>query len=107
MRREALAAIVQEGGRLLTGLLQLYVKRPPPRSPLTEPEEKSEQKSEQKSNRVTTDETIEHQKRAIAKELLLLEGHLQESCKIAGKAFVDGELVAEAEMMAMIADREE
>ena len=29
------------------------------------------------------------------------------TCKIAGKAFVDGELVAEAEMMAMIADREE
>ncbi|MEE9465090.1 MAG: bifunctional UDP-3-O-[3-hydroxymyristoyl] N-acetylglucosamine deacetylase/3-hydroxyacyl-ACP dehydratase [Candidatus Neomarinimicrobiota bacterium] len=29
------------------------------------------------------------------------------SCKLAGKALVDGELAAEAEMMAMIADREE
>ena len=34
---------------------------------------------------VSTEETINYQKREIGKELLLLEKHLQQGCKIAGK----------------------
>jgi len=34
---------------------------------------------------LTTDETIQYQRREIGKELLLLEKHLQQGCKIAGK----------------------
>ncbi len=37
-------------------------------------------------NRVTTPETIEYQKRELGKELMLLEKHLQQKCKINGKA---------------------
>ncbi len=39
-------------------------------------------------------------------ELELLKRRTR-SCKMLGKAYVDGELVAEAEMMAAILDREE
>ena len=39
-----------------------------------------------KQPKVTTEETIAYQKREIGKELLLLEKHLQQRCKIAGKA---------------------
>jgi len=91
MNQEALAEIVQEGGRLLTGLLQLYAKRP--HRPVVRggnPEivVSSEVKNEplRDTSRVSTKETIEHQKREIVKEFLLLEGHLQQSCKIGGKA---------------------
>lgn len=35
---------------------------------------------------ISTDETIAYQRREIGKELLLLEKHLQQRCKIAGKA---------------------
>ena len=37
-------------------------------------------------NRVTTPETVEYQKRELGKEIMLLEKHLQQKCKIAGKA---------------------
>jgi len=40
----------------------------------------------QAPSKVTTEETIAYQKREIGKELLLLEKHLQQRCKIAGKA---------------------
>ena len=36
--------------------------------------------------KVTTEETVAYQKREMGKELLLLEKHLQQKCKIAGKA---------------------
>lgn len=36
--------------------------------------------------RVTTEETIAYQRRELGKELLLLEKHLQQGCKIGGKA---------------------
>jgi hypothetical protein len=36
--------------------------------------------------RVTTEETVEYQKRELSKEILLLEKHLQQRCKIMGKA---------------------
>jgi len=35
---------------------------------------------------VTTDETVKHQKREMAKEMLLLEAHLVQKCKIHGVA---------------------
>lgn len=77
-----LAAIFQEGGRVISGLLQTYGIR---RSnvALAEPGYKE---PEQGSGRVTTDETIQYQKKQIVKELTLLEGHLQEGCKINRKA---------------------
>lgn len=65
-----LAEIVQEGVKLLTGLAQLS------RSPHLPAKHKEDPR------RVTTDETIDYQKRKIATELSLLEGHLQEGCKI-------------------------
>lgn len=37
-------------------------------------------------SKVTTEETVAYQKREMGKELLLLEKHLQQKCKIAGKA---------------------
>lgn len=74
MKREVLADIVQEGVKFLTGLAQLYGKRSPqPYSPATE---------DRQPARVTTDETIDYQKRKLAQELSMLEGHLQEGCKI-------------------------
>lgn len=36
--------------------------------------------------RVTTEETVEYQKRELGKELMLLEKHLQQKCKINGRA---------------------
>lgn len=76
-----LAAIFQEGGRVISGLLQTYGIRRPSTAP---PEPKS--KEPEQKGRVTTDETIQYQKREIVKELTLLEGHLQEGCKINHKA---------------------
>ena len=89
MNREALAEIVQEGGRLITGLLQLYARRPqPPRgvSPGVVTSSQASDEPRPKGPRVTTKETIEYQKRELVKELTLLEGHLQEGCKINSKA---------------------
>lgn len=77
-----LATFIQEGGRVISGLLQTYgIRRPSPA--LSEPKNKE---LEQESGRVTIDETIQYQKRQIIKELTLLEGHLQEGCKINRKA---------------------
>ncbi len=38
------------------------------------------------SARVTTEETVEYQKRELGKEIMLLEKHLQQKCKINGRA---------------------
>jgi len=82
MNRQALATIFQEGGRVISGFLQTYgIRRP--NVALVEPGYKE---SEEESGRVTTDETIQYQKREIVKELLLLKNHLQQGCKIGGKA---------------------
>ncbi len=35
---------------------------------------------------LTTDQTVQYQRRELAKELILLEGHLQQGCKIGGQA---------------------
>jgi len=35
---------------------------------------------------LTTDQTVHYQRRELAKELILLEGHLQQGCKIGGRA---------------------
>ena len=80
-----MAELIQQGGRLITGLLQLSIaRRPPP--PGLSPQVVTESKPESEPSKVTTDQTIAYQKREIAKELVLLEGHLQQGCKIGGEA---------------------
>lgn len=76
MDPQVVASIFREGGKLITSFLQSYT--------VPHRHETSESKKETKG--VTTDETITHQKREIVKELLLLEGHLQQGCKIGGTA---------------------
>jgi len=81
MNTQLLATLFQEGGRVISGLLQTYgIRRP--NAALSELKNKE---LEQESGRVTTDETIQYQKREIVKELSLLEGHLQQGCKINSK----------------------
>jgi hypothetical protein len=79
MDRELIATLFQTGGRLVTSLLQTYgLRRQPPKIEMP--------KSEAKEKRVTTEETIAYQRRELAKELTLLEGHLSQGCKINNKA---------------------
>jgi hypothetical protein len=78
MDRQAWVTIIQEGIKLISA----YVGRPKPR---IAPAVTGYKEPGQDSRRVTTDETIQYQKREIAKELTLLEGHLQASCKINAK----------------------
>ena len=80
MERRTWATIFQEGGKLLSALLRDFpLIRHTPALPKTAPvmvENKSAP---------TNDETVRYQKREIGKELLLLEKHLQQGCKIEGK----------------------
>ena len=76
------ATVFQEGGKLISGLMQTYGGR---RYQVPSTQIKEVQ-ADQQAEHVTTDETIEYQKREIAKELMLLEGHLQQGCKINSKA---------------------
>lgn len=77
MDKRLLAAILGEAGRLVTNLLMTYgIRRPPPPS-LTQ---------ELSPATLTNDEVIEYQKRELTKELLLLESHLEQGCKINNKA---------------------
>lgn len=78
MDRQAWVTIIQEGIKLISA----YVGRPKPR---IAPAVTGYKEPGRDSRRVTTDETIQYQKREIAKELTLLEGHLQASCKINAK----------------------
>lgn len=109
--RRVLGDIIQQGGRILTGYLQLAMaKRPPPPNitetlspaiikrtepeikPLPEiklestPEPEPVSEPVPETHKVTTPQTIAYQKRELAKELVLLEGHLQQGCKIDGEA---------------------
>lgn len=71
-----MATLIQAGGKLITGLLQTYgIRRPAPT--ISEEEAQSS---------ITTEQTINYQKRELVKELLLLEGHLEQGCKIDGRA---------------------
>lgn len=80
MEKQIIAAIFEQGGRFLSGILQAYTigrpRRPSVDLPSTQPED---------DKRVTTDETIRYQQRQLAKELTLLEGHLVEGCRIDSK----------------------
>ena len=80
MDKQILAAIFQEGGRVISGFLQTYGVRRPSIA-ITE----SKGKEPGQASRVSTDETIQYQRREIVKELTLLESHLQEGCKINSK----------------------
>lgn len=98
MDRQTLATIIQAGGRILSGLMQTYRGTPPPAPSIAEEMEQlsrstapavaEEIKPDRRGSRdrVTTDETIRYQKREIVKELILLESHLLQSCKIDGVA---------------------
>jgi hypothetical protein len=81
MDTRVVAVLFKEGGKVLTSLLQSYIGRLP--QPIHLGHE-SEPRKETKG--LTTEETINYQKREIAKQLTLLEGHLQQSCKINNKA---------------------
>jgi hypothetical protein len=77
MDTDILATIIQEGGKVITGFLQIYRRRAPAPAPLSI--------ESVQSGGITTEQTISYQKRELAKELLLLEGHLEQGCKIDGK----------------------
>jgi hypothetical protein len=79
MNTQVLATIVEAGGRLISSLLQTQTHA----SPLEK--EKVPSFVQEDSKRVTTEETVKYQRRELAKELTLLEGHLLQSCKISGK----------------------
>ncbi|GEM_PF-1732364 len=98
MDKQTLATIILEGARVISGIMKTYTPREPsvytlpelPDSPppldsepdLTEAPEPEPPLVEH----ITTDDTIRYQRREIAKELILLEGHLQQGCKINGRA---------------------
>jgi len=81
MDRQTLATLIQEGSRLVSGLMHTYGVRRPKVELITPKITGSGQDQE----RVTTDETVQYQRREIAKELILLEGHLQQGCRINSK----------------------
>jgi hypothetical protein len=76
MDTSVLATIIQEGGKLISSFLQTYGIRQRAPAPLSI--------ASVQSGGVTTEQTIQYQKRELAKELLLLEGHLGQGCKIDG-----------------------
>jgi len=90
MDRQVLATVIGEGSRLLSGLIRTYSVRkmqvsvPVPQAEEPEPEQEQEQKQPRQG--VTTDATVRYQKREIVKELILLESHLLQGCKIDGIA---------------------
>ncbi|MGQ9545931.1 MAG: hypothetical protein ACUVTR_02030 [Dehalococcoidia bacterium] len=75
MDRGTLAIIFQEGGKLVSSLLKTWFW----------PKVNAQVTKDQRSGHLTTEETIRYQKREITKQLLLLENHLQQGCKIGGK----------------------
>jgi hypothetical protein len=81
MERQTVATLIREGSKLLSHFLQSFAGQ---RAVPSVPSEPIEPKQESKGP--TTDETIRYQKKEIVKQLVLLEGHLQQSCKIEGKA---------------------
>ena len=80
-----LADVIQEGSKVISRLLQVYATRRPAMEPITiEKPAVDQDRVERRS--VSTEQTIAYQRRELAKELILLEGHLQQSCKIGGEA---------------------
>ena len=77
MDPQVVASVFREGGKLITSFLQSYGAHLGHEHGISESKE---------TKGLTTDETINYQKREIVKELLLLEGHLQQGCKIGGTA---------------------
>lgn len=69
--------LIREGGSLISGIM-----RAQPRHKL----EIAGSIPAPATKKVTTEETIRYQRREIGKELLLLEKHMQQGCKIEGKA---------------------
>jgi len=82
MDKHTLATIIQEGSKIVSSLLNAYplIKNSP-----SLPSVKSTQIKENGST-ISTEDTIRYQRREISKELLLLEKHLQQGCKIDNKA---------------------
>lgn len=78
MDPRTIASLIQEGGRVVSGLLNSYGRRVV--RPIMDRGETVDKQ------RVTLDETVGYQCREIAKELILLEGHLTQGCKINDKA---------------------
>jgi hypothetical protein len=88
---QTMATLIREGGRLVTEVLQVFGRQPATvqEKPVIDlPQEKPDPlpPPPPSTPKVTTEQTINHQKRELVKELLLLEGHLQQSCKIDGIA---------------------
>jgi len=91
------ASIIAQGGKLLSQLLKMP-SSPSVRDDLSFPEIasspdlppkqsiKQSSKTAPSSTPVTTQETVLYQRREISKELILLEGHLQQGCKINDRA---------------------
>ena len=74
-------------GKLSEVLKTKQLAAPSPQSkPASAIEEGESSKKVAPSRRVTTGETIAYQKRELGKEILLLEKHLQQKCKIGGVA---------------------
>jgi len=99
MDPQTLATLIAEGGKLLSGLMKTFNVRMAqvslPDLPETELPALSVEQSPapdpapapvSKPAGVTTEATIRYQKRELVKELILLEGHLQQGCKIGGEA---------------------
>jgi len=82
MDKHTLATIIQEGSKIVSSLLNAY---PLIKNSSSLPSVKSTQIKENGSV-ISTEDTIRYQRREISKELLLLEKHLQQGCKIDGKA---------------------
>jgi len=78
MDKQQVAMVIQEGSKLISALMQTY-RRPRPDHSLASTVKLIT------DGELTTDETIRYQKREIGKELLLLEKHFQQGCKIGGK----------------------
>ena len=101
MDKEVVATILAQGGKLLSQLLKMQATpsvredlpfpeiAPAPDPP---PEESIKRSIKQPSETapsftpITTNETVLYQRREISKELILLEGHLQQGCKINDRA---------------------
>lgn len=72
---------------MISGLMQAYaVHRPKAPLPIQERTEHQQQDQEQEHDHLTTEETVRYQRWEITKELVLLQNHLQQGCKIGGKA---------------------
>lgn len=85
-RRDPTKALEKLEAKLLTNDRLSSLKRPPAQAAVAE-EEKETPASEQASvARVTNAETIQYQRRELGKVIMLLELHLQQGCKINGKA---------------------